>query len=109
MIAYLALIAAILTGVGGQLLLKSGAGAEDLLAQLLKPHTIVGLGLYGMAAFFYIIALRRIPVSIAFPSVSVSYALVAFLGHYFWNEPFGLPQIAGIVLIGAGVLLIYQT
>jgi undecaprenyl phosphate-alpha-L-ara4N flippase subunit ArnE len=108
MLPYLALVAAILTGVGGQLLLKAGAGAEDFAAQLLRLQTIAGLGLYGLAAFFYIIALRKIPVSIAFPSVSVSYALVAVLGHLLWNEPFGLAQIAGIALIAGGVLLLYQ-
>ena len=32
----------------------------------------------------------------------------AVLAHLLWNEPFGWPQIAGLVLIGSGVLLIHQ-
>jgi drug/metabolite transporter (DMT)-like permease len=47
-------------------------------------------------------------VSIAFPSVAASYAVVAVLAHVLWNEPLGWPQLAGIVLIGSGVLLIHQ-
>jgi drug/metabolite transporter (DMT)-like permease len=47
-------------------------------------------------------------VSIAFPSVAASYAVVAVVAHVLWNEPVGWPQLAGIVLIGSGVLLIYQ-
>lgn len=106
--SYIALAVAILCGVGGQLLLKAGASGPDLLSQLVRPQTIVGLAFYGLAALFYIIALRKIPVSVAFPSVSASYAVVAVLGHVLWNEPFGLAQIAGIALICGGVLVLSQ-
>lgn len=105
-IAYLVLAGAILGGVVGQVLLKQGASAPDLLSQLLRPTTIIGLGFYAAAAFLYIIALRKIPVSVAFPSVSVSYAIVAVIGHVLWNEPFGLNQIGGIALIFAGVFVL---
>ena len=60
-------------------------------------------------AFLYIFALRKIPVSVAFPSVSLSYALVAVLGHFLFGEPFGIKQIGGIALIMGGVVLINQT
>lgn len=107
-IYYVALGIGILTGIGGQVLLKAGADAPDLVSQLMRPSTIAGLALYGSAAFLYIIALRKIPVSVAFPSVSVSYALVAILGHFMFGEPFGLKQIGGIALIMGGVVLINQ-
>ena len=106
---YAVLAAAIVSGVIGQVLLKSGAGAESFLRQMLAPHTIIGLFLYGVAAFLYIIVLRKIPVSIAFPSVSLSYVVVAVIGHLLWNEPLGFYQIAGLVLIVGGVILINQT
>jgi small multidrug resistance pump len=105
---YVALGIGILAGIGGQILLKQGADAPDLVAQLLRPSTLCGLALYGSAAFLYIIALRKIPVSVAFPSVSLSYAIVAVLGHFLFGEPFGLKQIGGIALIMGGVLLINQ-
>jgi drug/metabolite transporter (DMT)-like permease len=98
----------ILAGIGGQILLKQGADAPDFLSQVLRPSTLCGLALYGSAAFLYIIALRKLPVSIAFPSVSLSYAIVAVLGHFMFGEPFGLRQIGGIVLIVSGVVLINQ-
>ena len=109
MIYYVALGIGILAGIGGQMLLKAGADAPDILSQLMRPSTICGLALYGSAAFLYIVALRKIPVSVAFPSVSLSYALVAVLGHFLFGEPFGLKQIGGIALIMAGVMLINQT
>ena len=53
-------------------------------------------------------ALNRIPVSIAFPSVAASYAIVAVLAHFLWNEPLGWPQAGGIALIAGGILLIHH-
>lgn len=104
---YLCLTAGILVGVAAQLLLKVGATGEgDLLAQLIRPQTMIGLALYGMAAFFYIIALRKIPVTVAFPSVAVSYAIIALLGYLWLKEPLAMGQIAGIAMIMVGVILV---
>jgi drug/metabolite transporter (DMT)-like permease len=106
---YTSLVAAILLGIAGQIALKSGAEVSPtVVAQFLNPLTIVGLAVYIVAALCYILALKRIPVSIAFPSVAASYAVVAVLAHLLWNEPLGWPQLVGIVLIGSGVLLIHQ-
>jgi small multidrug resistance pump len=104
---YLSLAAGILLGIAAQLLLKVGAtGDGNLIAQLLRPQTMVGLGLYGLAAFFYIFALRKIPVTVAFPSVALSYAAIAVLGYLVLREPLSMVQIAGIALIMAGVVLV---
>lgn len=107
-IYYVVLGFGILAGIGGQMLLKAGADAPTLVEQILRPATLFGLALYGSAAFMYIFALRKIPVSVAFPSVSLSYAIVAVLGHFLFKEPFGIRQIGGIVLIMGGVMLINQ-
>ena len=108
-LSYLSLAVAILLGIAGQIVLKSGAvGASSLTAQLLNPSTWGGLVIYGFAGIAYVVALNKIPVSIAFPSVAASYAIVAVLAHLLWNEPLGWPQWGGIVLIGAGIVLIHQ-
>lgn len=106
---YLALAGAITGGIGGQLLLKAGSvGAQTTLAQFLRLPTLVGLGFYAISAVLYVIALRKIPVSLAFPSVSVSYAVIALLGYFFWSEPVGWWQVAGIILICTGVVMLYR-
>ena len=109
-LAYIALSAAILLGIGGQIALKSAAiAAPSLSAQFFNPMTLAGLVIYGLAAIAYITALNRIPVSIAFPSVAASYAIIAVLAHVLWSEPLGWPQLGGIALIGGGIVLIHQT
>lgn len=108
-IYYLSLIAAILFGIVGQIALKSGAlGSSSLVAQFVNPLTIIGFVIYVAAAFCYIVALKKIPVSVAFPSVAASYAVVAVIAHLLWNEPFGWQQLGGLLLIGGGILLIHQ-
>ena len=108
-IYYASLIGAILFGVAGQIALKSGALSSPAgMAQFINPLTIIGLAIYAFAAPFYVFALKKIPVSVAFPSVAASYAVVAIIAHLLWNEPFGWPQIAGLLLIGGGILLLHQ-
>ena len=106
---YVSLVGAILFGIAGQIALKSGAlGSATLGSQFVNPLTMLGLAVYALAALCYVVALKRIPVSVAFPSVAASYAVVAIIAHLLWNEPFGWPQIGGLVLIGGGILLIHQ-
>ena len=108
-IYYLSLAAGILLGIVGQITLKFAAvGAVTLTAQLFNPLTAVGLAIYLLAAVFYVVALNKIPVSLAFPSVAASYAVVAVLAHLLWNEPFGWAQFGGLLLIGSGIVLIHQ-
>ena len=109
MLSYAALAAAILIGVVGQLLLKTGVerAGDGVLAQFLNPFTIGGLFAYGFGALFYIAAIKRIPISIAFPTVAISYVLVAIASHLLWQETLGWQQFMGIGLIAAGILVLH--
>ncbi|PZW39847.1 multidrug transporter EmrE-like cation transporter [Humitalea rosea] len=107
---WIALGAAICVSLGGQVLLKAGAtGAlaePGLVAQVMRWQTIIGLGCYGVSALLYIIALRKIPMSVALPCTAASYIVVAFIGHFVFGEALGPQRLAAIVLISAGVLLL---
>jgi multidrug transporter EmrE-like cation transporter len=103
---WLVLAAAITTSMVGQTLLKAGAAAPDFLAQLFDPRTMVGLCLYGGAALLYIVALRRIPMSVALPCTAISYVAAALIGHYGFAEPMGAVQVGAIAMICAGVVVL---
>ena len=106
---YSALFGGILIAVCGQFLLKAGVqGTPDLLAQITNGYTIVGVGFYGCAAFLYLIAIRKIPLSIAYPSVAVSYVLVALVAHFYWNETLTASKVGAILLILVGVALLQR-
>jgi small multidrug resistance pump len=105
--SYVALLAAIVLGVAGQLLFKAGAErSADAVRQFLDPFTIAGFAVYAVSAALYVICLRKLPLSIAFPSVSLSYVAIAVAGYLIWHEPLGLPRLGGIALIVLGVALL---
>ncbi|MFO1025409.1 MAG: multidrug transporter [Acetobacteraceae bacterium] len=101
-----ALAAAIVTSMAGQTLLKAGAGAGTFLQQLFDLRTIVGLVLYGGAALLYIIALRRIPMSVALPFTAVSYIAALLIGYFGFGEAIGPMRITAVGLICAGVMVL---
>jgi multidrug transporter EmrE-like cation transporter len=101
-----ALALAIGTSMVGQTLLKAGSGAPSFIAQLFDARTIVGFALYAGSALLYIVALRKIPMSVALPCTAVSYVIIALIGHYGFAEPLGLAKIAGIAMICLGVVML---
>lgn len=104
---WLALAAAISVSLLGQVLLKAGAGGEGgFLAQLFRPATMVGLVCYGGAALLYIVALRRIPMSVALPCTAASYVVIALVGHFAFGEALGAQKVLAIALISAGVVVL---
>lgn len=105
--SYIALGISITGGVFGQLLLKSGAiKSIDGILYFLEPRIVGGLFLYFLSALLYIFALKKIPVSVAFPTVSISYVAVSYLAHLIWDEPFGMNQLVGLSLIISGIIIL---
>lgn len=100
------LATAIATSMVGQALLKAGAGAADFASQLFDWRTLLGLSLYGGAALLYIVALRRIPMSVALPCTAASYVAALLIGHFAFAEPIGTTHLAAVGLISLGVLLL---
>jgi small multidrug resistance pump len=113
-IAWIVLAAAITTSLVGQVLLKAGASGSvaasaGFMDQLFRWQTIIGLGCYGGAALLYIIALRKIPMSIALPCTAASYVVIAVIGWAVFGEAMGIQKVLAIGLISLGVVLLATT
>ena len=113
-LAWIVLAAAITTSLVGQILLKagasgSGAASAGFIDQLFRWQTIIGLGCYGGAALLYIIALRKIPMSIALPCTAASYVVIAVIGWAVFGEAMGMQKVLAIGLISLGVVLLATT
>ena len=61
---------------------------------------------YGIGALLYIVALRRIPMSVALPCTAASYFVIAIIGWWFFGEALGTQKLAAISLIGVGVVML---
>jgi small multidrug resistance pump len=113
-LAWIVLAAAITTSLVGQILLKAGASGSvaasaGFIDQLFRWQTIIGLGCYGGAALLYIIALRKIPMSIALPCTAASYVVIAVIGWAVFGEAMGMQKVLAIGLISLGVVLLATT
>ncbi|WP_368416213.1 multidrug efflux SMR transporter [Falsiroseomonas sp.] len=113
-LAWVVLAAAITTSLVGQILLKAGASGSvaasaGFIDQLFRWQTIIGLGCYGGAALLYIVALRKIPMSIALPCTAASYVVIAVIGWAVFGEALGVQKMLAIGLISLGVVLLATT
>ena len=96
------------------MLLKAGASGSvaasaGFIDQLFRWQTIIGLGCYGGAALLYIVALRKIPMSIALPCTAASYVVIALIGWAVFGEAMGMQKVLAIGLISLGVVLLATT
>jgi small multidrug resistance pump len=92
-LSWSALAGAIVTSLGGQVLLKGAADRQSFLDQLWDWHSLVGLLLYAAAALLFMCALRRIPLSVAVPFTALTYVDAALTGHLLYSEPLSLRHL----------------
>ena len=110
----LASFAIILVGVllnaAAQLLLKAGTNAMPLGLRLaIEPHILGGLACYVISVVVWVIALSRVPVSIAYPMLSIGYVVNALAAWYLLGEALTPMRLTGIGIIIAGVFLVARS
>lgn len=118
----LALVAAaVLLGTAGQILLKAGTNAighfEFTLANALpvatrvalEPRIAGGTACYAVGLAIWIMALSRTEVSVAYPMLSVGFALNALLAWWLLGEGVSAQRLAGIAVIMLGVWLVARS
>lgn len=110
--AYIALTAAIVLGVIGQIGLKFASSEAPrfwLVARLFNEYFAGAVIVYFLSVILYTYSLKTLPLSVAFPSVSVSYVAVAWLSHLIWQTPFGWREAAALLLILGGIALLFSS
>jgi multidrug transporter EmrE-like cation transporter len=102
----------------GQLLLKAGTNAvgrfEFVAGNLVpmatrfavEPHILAGVLCYGVSLVVWIMGLSRVPVSVAYPLLSLGYVINAVAAWYLFGEALTPGRIAGIGFIVVGVFAI---
>lgn len=108
------ILVSVAIGAVGQVALKYGALqlAEQpgtTLLDKLKWPIIVGLGLYGLSTILWILALKKVQLSYAYPMVSLGYIFVLAASYFLFHEPVGLLRISGVALILAGIVLVARS
>jgi small multidrug resistance pump len=73
---FVSLYISIAIGALAQIILKAGVirspAVAPIISVVLNPYVLGGLAAYAISSLFYINAIRQVPLSVAFPSVSLS-------------------------------------
>lgn len=119
--AFAFLMAGVLLNAGAQLLLKAGTNtlgvltlsrdnwSETLMRMATQGHFILGAACYVLSLFVWILGLSRVPVSVAYPLLSVGYIVNAIAAHYLFGETVNATRWLGIGFIVVGVWLVARS
>ena len=88
----------------GELIADSGQISWVSVMQLLGAVPLwFGMACYVISLVVWLGALSRVPVSLAYPMLSIGYVVNAFAAAVLFGEALSVPKLAGIALICAGV------
>jgi multidrug transporter EmrE-like cation transporter len=110
----LILLLAISLGAAGQILLKAGLSqlpensppVQVLSSIFTNARVFFGFACYGLSSLVYLIALKRLPLSYAYPMVALSYVMVVALSWKVFGESIPPLRIVAVAIILAGVVML---
>ena len=120
-VAFALLMCGVLLNAAAQLLLKAGTNATGVLTlrqgelpalawrMATEVHFMLGIACYAVSVVVWIFGLSRVPVSVAYPLLSVGYIVNAIAAHYLLGEAVTPARWAGIGFIVIGVWLVART
>lgn len=120
-VAFALILTGVLLNAAAQLLLKAGTNAighfefhlENVIPIGMKvafqPFIVGGMACYAVSLVVWIMALSRVPVSIAYPMLSIGYVVNAAIASYWFGEALVLQKVIGIGFIIIGVVLVAKS
>ena len=115
------LMTGVLLNAAAQLLLKAGTNRVGEFAFSLdnlvpigsrlaaSPFILGGLACYVVSVVVWILALSRVPVSVAYPMLSVGYIVNAVAAWMLFGESLTVQKLVGIGFIVIGVFLVARS
>ena len=120
-VSFALIFAGVMLNAAAQILMKAGTNAVgyfEFSSENILPigwklasewHIVAALFCYALSVIIWILALSRVPVSIAFPMLSMAYVVNAVAAWYLLGEAFSLTKVVGIGVIILGVIIISRT
>jgi multidrug transporter EmrE-like cation transporter len=110
LVSFWFVLAGVLLNATAQLLLKAGTNAMPLGMRLaIEPHILAGLACYAISVVVWVVALSRVPVSIAYPMLSIGYVVNAIAAWALLGETVTTMRMAGIAVIVVGVFMVARS
>ncbi len=110
----LPLIGMICGTVVANLLMKTGAVAQGVqlfgVGPVINVRVVSGFAVYAMAAGFYVMVLRYVPLNVAQSFAALQFVAVILAANFLLGESVGLVRWFGIAMITGGIFLVgYST
>jgi multidrug transporter EmrE-like cation transporter len=99
--------------VVGQILFKMSAqylvvekGPVNLLLSLLTWQFILAMIFYSTATFLWVILLKYVPLSHAYPFVALSFVLLPVASYFLFGDPLTIRYFVGLAFFMTGLFLV---
>ena len=119
--AFAFLLTGVLLNAAAQLFLKAGTNVLGVITltrdnwhdtftrMATQGYFITGAIFYGISLIVWILGLSRVPVSVAYPMLSLGYVVNAIAAHYLFGEAVTVTRWLGIGFIVLGVWLVARS
>ncbi|MFL6602372.1 MAG: EamA family transporter [Steroidobacteraceae bacterium] len=97
------------TRVTGPLIVPGGGTWNRALELLTVPSLWFALSAYGLSVVVWLVGLSRVPVSQAYPMLSMGYVINIGLAWWLLGEVPNAQRVIGIGVIVAGVVLVARS
>jgi multidrug transporter EmrE-like cation transporter len=98
-----------LSGAAAQVFIKLGADKMthfSLLQMLRNINLLIGYSMYGVNTFMLALALRKAPLSVLYPVISLTYVWVTILSVLIFKESVNGFKMSGLAAVIAGVAVL---
>jgi undecaprenyl phosphate-alpha-L-ara4N flippase subunit ArnE len=92
--------------VVGQTLAKFGVQKLEGAGTVVNAFIVAAYILLILRGFVWVLILKKVKLSVAYPMVSLTYVLILLISRYLFSEPIAMQQVAGSVTLVAGVFLV---
>jgi multidrug transporter EmrE-like cation transporter len=105
--------------IAGQIMLKSAmnqigrigsaevaAAGDTILRAAKEPRLWLGLTLFGISSIFWLVVLSRVPLSVAYPFVGISYVVIVLMSRLLLDENVPALRWVGVLVVAAGITII---
>jgi undecaprenyl phosphate-alpha-L-ara4N flippase subunit ArnE len=66
---------------------------------------VLSVALLGCAMLLWLLVLQRVPVSVAYPMLSLNFIFITLAARFIWHEPVSLRHWLGVGLIIGGIVM----
>ena len=97
------------TRASGPLIVTDAGVWQRALDLLVVPSLWYALGAYGLSVIVWLVGLSRVPVTQAYPLLSLGYVINIALAWWLLGEVPNVQRVAGIGVIVLGVVLVARS